>query len=298
MWADQVFLDNAERTKQLPEDIIMLCWGYAAVPPEERVSKLKDTKFKKLVCPSTSSFFRFVENAGVSEQNIQNIAKYGLKYSANGMMNTNWGDYGHPCSIELSMFGITVGAQLSWDFENVIDDSFKKGLNCLLYQNEKGYEFLLRANEIHEKIIFCHFVRYYSNLMHKYEIPWTKYPSEEELRLAITESKAFVEELSKEQWKKDEYRRELLVAIEGTAVMAELMAKHMGIRLERWTDTEDWLKKYREHWMKRNKESELFRIEELFRHMEEMPPQNKIFTYYGPEQDGSVDIVVLDGLEN
>ena len=76
------------------------------------------------------------------------------------------------------------------------------------------------------------------------------------------------------------------------------MAKHMGMEIERWTDTESWLKKYRERWMRRNKESELFRIEEIYRHMEELPPQNKIFTYYGPEQDGSVDIAVLDGLEN
>lgn len=294
MWADQVLVDNINRTNKLPEDIVMLCWGYAETPPEERVSRLKDSKFRKLVCPSTSSYYRFVENACVSEQNIQNMAKYGLKYGANGMMNTNWGDYGHPCSVELSMFGITAGAQLSWDFENVIDDNFKKGLNCLLYKNDKGFEYLSRANEIHEKVTFCNFVRYYSNLTHKYEVPWSKYPSEEDLRFAIFQSKEFVDALSKEKWEEDDYRIELLVAIEGTAVIAELMAKHMGISLKRWTDTEGWLEKYRERWMKRNKESELFRIEEIFRQMEKMPPQNKIFTYYGPEQDGSVDVVALD----
>ncbi len=301
MWADQVFLDdfnNAEKTKKLPEDVIMLCWGYDSVPPETRVSKFDGTNFKKLVCPSTSNFFRLVENARVSEVNIQTMAKYGLKYGASGMMNTNWGDYGHPCGIELSMFGITVGAQMSWDFENVIDDNFKKALNCLLYKNEKGYEYLSRANVIHEKANYCWFVRYYSNLLHKYEMPWSKYPTEENLRKAAAEAKVLVDELSQQKWEEDEFRLELINATEGTAVIAELMAKHMGIKLERWTDTEKWLAKYRAQWLKRNKESELFRIEEIFRHMESMPPQNKIFTYYGPEQDGTPDVAPTEGLED
>ena len=287
MWADQVFLDNPERTAQLPEDIIMLCWGYDSVPPEDRVRKLDGTNFKKLVSPSTCNFYRLIENPRISEKNIQTMAQYGLKYGAGGMMNTNWGDYGHACSLELSMFGIVVGAQKSWNFENAVDDELKKAINLLVYKNDKGCEYLFRASAVHERANYCLFVRYYSNLLHKWEIPWTKYPEEEKLREAPTEAKALVEELSSQKWERDEFRLELISAVEGSAVIAELFAEHMGIELERWTNTEKWLKNYRTLWLKRNKESELFRIEELFRHMEEMPPQNKIFTYYGPEQCGT-----------
>ncbi len=298
MWADQVFLDNPERTKKLPEDILMLCWGYDSVPPETRLSKLEGTKFKKLVCPSSSSFYRLVENKRVSEKNIQTMAQYGLKYDANGMMNTNWGDYGHPCSVELSMFGIVLGAQKSWDFEAPVDDKLYRAMNVLLYKNDSGIEYLTRCNLAHEKAVFVKFVRYYSNLLNEYEVPWSKYPSEEELREAAAETKEIVEELSQQKWERDEFRLEMLVAAEGTAVIAELMLKHMGCTVERWTDTEKWLEKYRAQWLKRNKESELFRIEELFRHLEEMPPQNKIFTYYGPEINAVVDIKNLEGLED
>ena len=104
---------------------------------------------------------------------------------------------------------------------------------------------------------------------------------------ASAEAKLLVEELSSQKWEEDEFRLELISAAEGSAIIAELFAKHMGVEIERWTDTEKWLKNYRALWLGRNKESELFRIEELFRHMEEMPPQNKIFTYYGPEQCGT-----------
>ena len=298
MWADQVFLDNPERTRKLPEDIIMLCWGYDSVPPEDRVKKLEGTKFKKLVCPSSSSFYRLVENKRVSEKNIQTMAQYGIKYKADGMMNTNWGDYGHPCSVELSMFGIVLGAQKSWDFEAPVDENLYRAMNVLLYKNDSGIKYLTRCNLAHEKAVFVKFVRYYSNLLHKYEVPWSKYPSEEDLRAAASETKTIVEELSQQKWERDEFRLEMLLAAEGTAVIAELMLKHMGFSVERWTDTEKWLKKYREQWLKRNKESELFRIEELFRHLEEMPAQNKIFTYYGPEMNAAVDIKNLEGLED
>ena len=298
MWADQVFLDNMERTRKLPEDIIMLCWGYDSVPPEERVSKLEGTKFKKLVCPSSSSFYRLVENKRISEKNIQTMAQYGAKYNADGMMNTNWGDYGHPCSVELSMFGIVLGAQKSWDFEAPVDEELYRAMNLLLYKNDLGIEYLTRCNLMHEKAVFVKFVRYYSNLTHEYEVPWSKYPSEENLREAAAEAKKIVVELSQQKWEEDEFRLEMIVAAEGTAVIAELMLKHMGIEIKRWTDTEKWLEKYRTQWLKRNKESELFRIEELFRHMEEMPPQNKIFTYYGPEMNAVIDIKNLEGLED
>ena len=286
MWADQVFLDNPERTAKLPEDVIMLCWGYDPSPSEDRIRKLGNTNFKKLVSPSVCSFFRFIEPPQNSERNIQAMAQYGKKYSASGMLNTNWGDYGHPCSIELSMFGIAAGAQMSWDFENVVDDDFKKALNCLVYKNDQGCEYLYKASAIHEKANFCRFVRYYSNLLNKLEFPWSKYPAAEDVLAAAAEAKPLIEELSQQKWDRDEFRQELISALEGTAIMAELFAKHMGLKPKRWTDTEKWLEKYRALWLRRNKESELFRIEEIFRHMEELPPQNKIFTYYGPEQCG------------
>ena len=76
-------------------------------------------------------------------------------------------------------------------------------------------------------------------------------------------------ELSGESWGNDEYRRELLLAAEGVCVMAELSAKLAGYGLERVSNTEEWLCKYREKWLEKNKASELYRIEELFLYYEQ-----------------------------
>ena len=72
------------------------------------------------------------------------------------------------------------------------------------------------------------------------------------------------EELSGEQWGNDEYRQELLIAAEGICVMAELSAKLAGYEIECVTDTHEWLERYSESWMRKNKASELYRIKEMF----------------------------------
>jgi len=286
LWGGSFKRERADLQSLIPEDALVCNHGYAMEPPEERFMKYEGQNFRTVVCPSTSTYYRLVENVCCSRANIQNISKYGHKYGSIGMINTNWGDYGNPCSLELSMFGMAAGAQMSWDFENTLDDNFNEAINCLLYKNEKGYEYVYKTDRIHAKTNFWQLVRYYSNCIFPgREIRWTKYPSSESICEAAAKSKELYDELSAQKWEKDEYRIELLSALEGTGVIAELFAKHMGIELERWTDTEKWLKQYRKLWLEKNKESELFRIEEFFRSVEALPPQNKIFTYYGPEMD-------------
>ena len=271
MWADQVFLDNADRAQQISDDVIMLCWGYAAQPPETRVQRLEGRKNKKLVCPSNSSYFRLCENAAVARQNICNMALLGEKYSADGMANTNWGDYGHPCSLELSMFGIVLGAQKSWDFGACADESFNAALDTLLYKDPRGTEYLFKVNALHEKAQFFKFARFWSDLTHDSKIPHTVYPEKDTLAAVSREAKALYCELDAQKWELDNYRQEMLLAVEGTALIAELFAKFMGAQVNRWTNAQSWLKKYRESWLRSNKESELCRIEELFLDMENMP---------------------------
>ncbi len=117
-------------------------------------------------------------------------------------MNTNWGDYGNPCSIELSMYGLLSGAQVSWNFKNSIDDEFKKAVNVLLYKNEKGFEYVAKAALIHDKAPYWGLVRYYSNLIHGSEVRVTVFPKAKEICEASKEAKELFEELAVQKWKK------------------------------------------------------------------------------------------------
>ena len=69
-------------------------------------------------------------------------------------------------------------------------------------------------------------------------------------------------------WNNDEYRQELLIAAEGTCIVAELQAMIQGVSIERVTDTEAWLLKFSEKWLQKNKPSELHELEKFFRECE------------------------------
>jgi len=77
------------------------------------------------------------------------------------------------------------------------------------------------------------------------------------------------EELKRQTWEFDEYRKELLLAAEGICMVAEMNGSLSGYEIERVTDTKAWLKNFREQWLKKNKESELYRLEEVFLYCEE-----------------------------
>ena len=61
-----------------------------------------------------------------------------------------------------------------------------------------------------------------------------------------------------------------MLAIEGICVLAELGAKLSGIACKRLSDTEGFLARYRQKWLEKNKESELSRIEDIFRYCDSL----------------------------
>ncbi len=260
---------NTECAKRIPEDVVLMPHGYLADAPEQRVINIKKLPNPVVVSPGTSSWFRLVENVGISDKNIPRITGFAKKYELDGMLNTSWGDYGNPCSIELGMYGAVMGAEKCWNAQtDVADDEFKKTVSLLLYKQSKGAQYLYELSALAEGAEYATFVRDYSNIISTGKID-VELPDEKTLRETSEGCRAFVQKLSlQEKWEKDNYRQEMLLAAEGVAVCAELFAKTMGYSVARWTNTDDWLKKYRTMWLKKNKESELAEIEKMFRYLE------------------------------
>ena len=126
----------------------------------------------------------------------------------------------------------------------------------------------MRVNALHEKAQFFKFARLWSDLTHDTKIPNATFPTDEELFEAVELARQLMSELETQKWASNNYRRAMLIAAEGTAVIAELFMALRGIKTPRITDTESWLNKYRAHWLEQSKESELHKIEEMFRQMQ------------------------------
>jgi len=263
MWAD-ILLAHPETISELPEDTVFLNWRYRPDPAEEQFSKLAELGRKQIVCPGTSIWNRFCERLSISEKNIIRVADLGYKHGALGVLNTNWGDFGHTCSMELSMYGMVLGAAKAWDISTETGSDLDSRVDFLLYQQEGAMAVLREVSDLNDKINYRNFVVNY----------FIKEMGSAEATSSVLEAtlydiqQSFIklrDRLSTERWTKDRYREEMLLSAEAVCMVAELESIRQGEKVDRLTSTEDWLKKFRESWMKSNKESELSRIESFFR---------------------------------
>ena len=264
MWAD-ILLTHPETISELPEDVCFLNWRYRTNPDEEQFAKLGEMGRKQIVCPGTTVWNRFCEQLSILESNITKVIDFGNKHGAVGVLNTSWGDYGHTCSLELTMYGMTFGAAKSWDLSTATGDEFDACVDLQLYKHSGAMATLRELSALSETVSYRNFV-----LSHFAE-DRTALPADiaEVLKADIGDlQKAYLslcERLLAEKWVLDDYRVEMMVAAEAICLVAELYSLREGKIFDRVTDTEEWLKKYRTRWMLNNKESELSRIENFFK---------------------------------
>jgi len=265
MWAD-ILLQHPEYITELPEDTIFLNWSYGSNPSEKNVAAFKDLNRTQIVCPGTTTWSRFCEQVDREDANIIKMADYGYKYGALGVLNTNWGDYGNPASIELALYGLVLGAAQSWAIDTYPTDEFRADINTLLYKNANGMQYLSAISNAQNKVNWNDTV--YSGYKHRNGIEYKKPMDEERLATVQEIYRTVMPKIVSEEWTTGDFKDEMLLALEGVCVLAELAAKLSHIETERLTNTKDFLARYRAKWLEKNKESELSRIEDVFMYID------------------------------
>ncbi len=260
MWAD-ILLKHPEIIEQLPQDTIFLNWEYRPDAKEDATAQIAALGRPQIVCPGTWSWDSLSELTTIEENNISKMINYGKKYGAIGVLNTNWGDYGNPCSIELAEYGMVFGAGKSWSSDTEANDAFHQAADRILYQKEGAFDLLEKFNDCYDHLKWKNFVREY----YKYidgiapEVKATK----EDCQFVIDTCKTMLTALET-PWKNDEYRKEMILAVKGFQIMAELTAKMANYPIDPTTDVPQWIADYSDAWRKKNKESELRNITEIF----------------------------------
>ena len=266
MWAD-ILLKHPEVIDDIPEDTIFLNWNYKQDPPEEIVATLANMGKQQILCPGNSAWYRLCEDVEVEEGNISKMAHYAKKYNALGILNTNWGDWGHPANLELGMYGLVLGAEKSWSEATEVGEDFYACVDHLLYGHEGAVEILKTIAPLQRKIKWKHF--YCKHIQMRYGethvVPINEpMPLSDEDLAEIQNLLPGIQERLSGNWEKDAYRREFLCAAEGICLMAELYAKAEGREVTPLVDAQKWMADYAANWRRTNKESELGDILELF----------------------------------
>ncbi len=114
IWGDMV-LHYPELIRELPKDVIALDWGYEANHPFEQETVIfADANIPFYVCPGTSCWMSMVGRHDNGFANLRAAAAAGLRHRAIGLLNTDWGDSGHPQPLAVSYLPYLAGAALSW----------------------------------------------------------------------------------------------------------------------------------------------------------------------------------------
>lgn len=124
IWGD-IVLKYPELISKLPKDVVMLNWDYAAngtrIP---RTPEFTDAGLPVMVCPGTSGWQRHGTDLTNSMANVTRFTRTGKRCDAEGVLNTDWGDFGHRNPMGVSLHGYAHGAARAWYGRGVDDATF------------------------------------------------------------------------------------------------------------------------------------------------------------------------------
>jgi hexosaminidase len=153
-WGD-VVLEHPELLPRLPQQGIVLEWGYEADHPFSRDSRrFGEAGLDFYVCPGTSSWNSFGGRTTNALRNLAAAARAGALAGALGMLITDWGDHGHLQPPPISWPGLFYGAACAWNLaasERPFDVPLARWLDEHLFGDPAGVlgGTLLRLGELY-----------------------------------------------------------------------------------------------------------------------------------------------------
>lgn len=113
-WGD-IMWRHPEAYAEIPQGVICLNWGYLPNQRENEIRDLAQMGAVQYACPGVCTWKQLVPLLRYGFSNNRVMCAHAHKYHAIGMLNTDWGDYGHLCQPAFSVPGILYGAAFAWN---------------------------------------------------------------------------------------------------------------------------------------------------------------------------------------
>lgn len=113
-WGD-IIAAHPEAIKELPEDVICMTWDYSPTPREINAKKLWENGAHQYLCPGVQGWNQTIHLLEIAYENIKKMAVFAHQFDGEGLLTTDWGDYGHFQYPELALVGIIYGAAFGWN---------------------------------------------------------------------------------------------------------------------------------------------------------------------------------------
>jgi hexosaminidase len=135
VWGD-ILLHHPELIGELPDDVVLLDWHYDPADEYPTVHTFAEAGRRFWVCPGVGSWNSIFPRLYGANVNIRNLTRDGAAAGAEGMLNTDWGDYGHYQSLGLSWYGYAFGAAQGWSGGTTSDEDFEAAFGPLFFGPE------------------------------------------------------------------------------------------------------------------------------------------------------------------
>lgn len=281
-WGD-IVCGFPEAIKQLPEETICLNWGYAPDQSEESTRLLDQAGATQYLCPGVGGWNQFINQIDSSYENIMRMCSYSHKYHALGVLNTDWGDYGHINHPEFGTAGMIYGAAFSWNHELPKEQDINKQISLIEYGDSKE-AFVDLIASLAKKSVFewYHIVRYMElDVKGKSEEESKKWLTSldfskiqvvnDELSIGIQQLYEGIHQLALD---KRVLVKPYIVAAEGIQLFNTIGATISQLKYQQPNEAavnpselakelEHWFYRYKELWRSVSKESELYRIQNV-----------------------------------
>ena len=132
MWGD-IAGKSPALCRALPQDVTLLEWGYDADHPFDRRAKvLKEAGLRFIICPGTSSWTSFSGITDNMAANVARAARAAYTYGAEGMILTDWGDFGHLQPISVSYPAMVLCSFYMWENHGLAMEELAAYLDALV----------------------------------------------------------------------------------------------------------------------------------------------------------------------
>ncbi len=136
-WGD-IIVHRPESYAQIPSNAYCLNWNYAVAPNTEDTRKLKQAGAVQYLCPGVQGWRHLINAFSDAYENITSMCRLAHEADAAGMLNTDWGDYGHMNHPEFSVIGIIYGAAASWNSISVSQEELNRSISRLHFKDRTG----------------------------------------------------------------------------------------------------------------------------------------------------------------
>lgn len=146
-WGD-IIAQYPEKYAQIPEQVVCLTWGYSATQSDREARILHGAGAVQFLCPGACGWNTWVNALESSYKNIRRMCGYGRQYGAVGILNTEWGDFGHINQPVFSIPGMIYGAVCSWGEKYPDYHELNRQISVLEFGDTSGrlLDFLGRVN--------------------------------------------------------------------------------------------------------------------------------------------------------